>query len=455
MEQNKVNKMENTPMLRLLLSMSLPAMLSMLVQSLYNIVDSIFVAKIGEEALAAVSLAFPIQIMIIAVAVGTGIGLNSLISRSLGEKNTQKANQVANHGIILAVMSWGVFAILGLFFARPFFEFFTDQEVVIKMGVQYLSIVSIFSLGAFIQINIEKIFQATGNMVYPMIMQLVGAIVNIILDPIFIFGWFGVPAMGVAGAAIATVIGQGVAMALSIYLITKRSKGIKINLKGFKMDKAIVKEIYVVGFPSILMQSIMSILIVVLNNILIGFSQTAVAVLGIYFKLQSFIFMPVFGLTQGALPIMGYNYGAKNKERLTQCIKLAMIIATGIMVMGVLIFNTIPRELIMMFNGTDEMLRIGVLALRLISIGFVFAGISIVICTVFQAIGDGVQSLFISVVRQIIVLLPLAFILSKVVGVAGVWMAFPIAEVTAVVLSSILFIAQYRKKIINLHEARE
>lgn len=276
-----MNKMADTPVFKLLVSMSLPAMLSMLIQALYNIVDSLFVAQIGEGALAAVSLAFPIQILVIAVAVGTGIGLNSLIARSLGEKNSEKASLVADHGIVLAVASWIVFALFGLFGTKHFFAMFTDDQAVLNMGTAYLSIVTIFSFGAFIQINIEKIFQGTGNMVYPMIMQIVGAVTNIILDPILIFGWFGLPKMGVKGAAIATVIGQIVAMVVSIYLITKRSQGIRISLKHFKINWKIVKEIYIVGIPSIIMQSIMSFLVIILNNILIGFSQTAVAVLGI------------------------------------------------------------------------------------------------------------------------------------------------------------------------------
>ena len=424
-----MNKMADTPVFKLLVSMSLPAMLSMLIQALYNIVDSLFVAQIGEGALAAVSLAFPIQILVIAVAVGTGIGLNSLIARSLGEKNSEKASLVADHGIVLAVASWIVFALFGLFGTKHFFAMFTDDQAVLNMGTAYLSIVTIFSFGAFIQINIEKIFQGTGNMVYPMIMQIVGAVTNIILDPILIFGWFGLPKMGVKGAAIATVIGQIVAMVVSIYLITKRSQGIRISLKHFKINWKIVKEIYIVGIPSIIMQSIMSFLVIILNNILIGFSQTAVAVLGIYFKVQSFVFMPVFGLNQGALPILGYSYGAKNKERLMSCFKKTGLIAFCIMVVGTLLFNIIPGQIIRMFNGTEEMMTIGVSALRIISWSFILASVSITISTLFQAIGDGVQSLILAVIRQIVVLLPLALILSRSLGVVGVWLALPLAEI--------------------------
>lgn len=447
---NKMNKMENTPIFKLLLTMSLPAMLSMLIQALYNVVDSLFVARIGEDALTAVSLAFPIQTLIIAVAVGTGIGLNSLIARSLGEKNVEKASLVADHGILLALVSWALFALFGLFFAKDFFTFFTDNEVVVKMGTQYLTIVTIFSFGAFVQINIEKIFQGTGNMIYPMIMQIVGAVTNIILDPIFIFGWFGLPKMGVAGAAIATIIGQLTAMLLSIYLITKRSQGIRISLKGFKMDLSIVKEIYKVGFPAIVMQSIMSFVVIILNNILIGFSQMAVSVMGIYFKVQSFVYMPVFGLNQGALPIMGYNYGARNRKRLMQCLYQALIVAASIMGLGTILFNAVPQQIIRMFNGSEEMIQMGVQALRIISIGFMFSGVSIVISALFQAIGDGVQSLIISIIRQVVVLLPLVYLLSLKMGVTGVWLAFPIAEVIAAVGSVILLTVQYRKKISSL-----
>ncbi|MGL4800344.1 MAG: MATE family efflux transporter [Cellulosilyticaceae bacterium] len=450
-----MNKMEQTPMLKLLLTMSLPAMLSMLIQALYNIVDSLFVAQIGEEALAAVSLAFPIQTLIIAVAVGTGIGLNSLIARSLGEKNVEKASLVADHGIILALGSWVVFALFGLCFSRSFFEFFTDSEVIIEMGTQYLMLVTVCSVGVFVQVNIEKIFQGTGNMIYPMVMQIIGAVTNIILDPIFIFGWFGVPKMGVTGAAIATIIGQMTAMAVSIYLITKRSGGIRISVKHFKIEMPIIKEIYKVGFPAIVMQSIMSFVVIVLNNILIGFSQTAVAVLGIYFKVQSFVFMPVFGLNQGALPIMGYSFGARNKKRLLQCLKQAIAIAVSIMAAGTLLFNAVPSYIIQMFNGGDEMMHMGVLALRIISIGFVFAGVSIVISSLFQAIGDGMQSLVVSVIRQILILLPLAYFLAEYMGVVGVWIAFPVAEAIAVVCGVILLGIQYKKKIKHLEVEQE
>ena len=443
----QLKKMEQTPMFKLVVTMSIPAVLSMLVQSLYNIVDSIFVAQIGEKALTAVSLAFPIQTLIVGVAVGTGIGLNSLIARSLGEKNIEKANEVAGQGIWLAILSWIVFLAFGLFGTKAFFDFFTTDQAVVAVGTQYLGLVTTFSIGVFIQITIEKIFQGSGNMVYPMMMQLVGAIINIILDPIFIFGWFGVPAMGVAGAAIATVTGQFVAAGISLYLILKRSKGIKIKLGRFNLDKTLVKEIYRVGFPSILMQSIMSFLVIILNNLLIQFSQTSVSVLGIYFKLQSFVFMPVFGLTQGVMPIMGYSYGAKNKKRLIECLKWSTLLVLVIMSAGTILFMGYPKQLIQMFNGTEEMIVMGSLALRIISSTFVCAGISIVMSTLFQAMGDGTKSLVISVIRQILILLPVAVVLSYRYQETGVWIAFSVAEVCALILSLLFFRVKYEKEI--------
>lgn len=449
-EIKKENKMANTPMLKLILTMSMPAIISMFIQSLYNIVDSLFVARIGEDALNALSLAFPIQMLMIAMAVGTGIGVNSLIARSLGQKQYKKANDTAEHGVLLAFISWLIFAFFGLFFTRVFFEFSTTNKTVIEMGVSYISIVTICSLGLFMQIIIEKIFQGTGNMMYPMCTQIVGAVINIILDPILIFGWFGMPKMGVTGAALATVIGQGIAMLMCVALLIKGPKEIDLKIKGFKLKWDVIKAIYAVGLPSIIMQSIMSAVVIMLNQILVGFSEAAVSVLGIYFRIQSFIFMPVFGLNQGALPIMGYSYGARNKERLLSCVKIAGIIATSIMFLGTVLFNRFAYEMIGVFEPTQEMLHIGVSALRIISIGFVFAGISIIISTFFQAIGDGFKSLLISIVRQIGVLLPAAWLLSKSFGVIGVWLAFPIAEGVAIIGSIVMLIMQYRRKIVHL-----
>ena len=363
MSQHPQNKMGTMPVGKLLISMSLPAMFSMLIQALYNVVDSIYVAQIGEEALTAVSLAFPVQNFLIAVSVGTCIGLNSLISRRLGERREHEASLAATHGVLIALVEWVGFLIFGLFFCRIFFQAFTDNPTVIQMGIDYTSIVTIFSFGCFVEITLEKTLQATGNMIYPMLFQLTGAITNIILDPIFIFGWFGLPAMGVKGAAIATVGGQILSMFFAIYIIVRKEHAVQIHFKGFRFSGQIVKDIFAVGFPSIIMQSISSVMIMVLNNILIVFSQAAVAVLGVYFKLQSFIFMPVFGLGHGSMPIMGYNFGARNKKRLVHTLKLSSTISLCIMIVGLLIFQFGAKYLLMMFNASEEMMEIGVSAL--------------------------------------------------------------------------------------------
>ncbi len=449
MGEIRENKMGNTPMLKLIVSMSLPAMFSMLVQSLYNIVDSAFVAQLGEGALTAVSLAFPIQMLIISVAVGTGIGINSLVSRRLGEKNQAEANSAATHGILLGLFSGIIVAILGLLFTRFFFECFTNDKTMIDMGYSYIIIITTLSFGSFVQINIEKTLQATGNMIYPMIFQLVGAITNIILDPIMIFGLFGFPKLGVSGAAIATVIGQIFAMLLSLYVVFKKSHDVHITFKGFKLNFKTIKNIYAVGFPSMVMQSIGSVLIVGLNSILITFSDAAVSVLGIYYKLQSFIFMPVFGLTQGVMPIMGYNYGAKNKHRLLSALKIGSVIAILIMLIGTILFMSIPDKLLMIFNASEQMLEIGVKALRTISLCFVPAAIGIMFSTLFQAIGQGHKSLYISILRQLVIILPAAYLLSKI-GLYYVWYSFPIAEVFSLMVSVIFLSMIYKKTIKNL-----
>lgn len=443
------NKMGHAPMFSLILSMSIPAMFSMLIQALYNIVDSIFVAKLGEGALTAVSLAFPVQTLIIAVAVGTGVGINSLVSRRLGEKRQEEANSAATHGIILGLLSGVLFAILGVLFTRTFFEAFTDNAAIIDMGYQYTIVVTVLSFGSFVQINVEKCLQATGNMIYPMIFQLVGAITNIILDPIMIFGLFGFPKMGVFGAALATVIGQILAMLLSLYVILKKSHLVHVTFKKFKFNFKIVKDIYAVGLPSMIMQSIGSVLVVGLNSILIAFSEAAVSVLGVYYKLQSFVFMPVFGLTQGVMPIMGYNYGAKNKERLLSALKIGIILAIIIMTLGMIVFMSIPDKLLMLFNASDEMLELGTKALRTISLCFVPAALGIMFSTLFQALGQGRKSLYMSVLRQLVIILPSAYLLSKI-GLNYVWYAFPIAEVFSFGVSILFFSIIYRKTIKSL-----
>lgn len=443
------NKMGTMSVFRLIVTMSVPAMLSMMVQALYNIVDSFFVAKISENALTAVSLAFPIQTLLIAVGVGTAVGINSLVSRRLGENRQDEADSAATHGIILAVFNWILFAVIGIFFSRMFFQSFTQNPEIIKMGTQYMSIVCIVSIGVFVEINIEKTLQATGNMIYPMISQLIGAITNIILDPIFIFGLLGVPKMGVAGAAIATVIGQIFSMLFLIFILVKKDHDININFKNFKFDWHIVKDIYSVGFPSIIMQSIGSVMVVCMNAILIGFTETAVALFGVYFKLQSFVFMPVFGLTQGVMPIIGYNYGARKRERLLSAIKIGSVIAIIIMAIGTILFWTIPGRLLSIFNASQTMLEIGVPALRTISICFVPAALGIMFSTVFQSVGRGFSSLVISVLRQLIVLLPAAFLLSRI-NLPSVWYAFPISESVSLAASIFIFVRLYQTKLKTL-----
>lgn len=446
------NKMGHMPMTKLIISMSLPAMFSMLVGALYNIVDSMFVARISQDALTAVSLAFPVQNLMIAIGVGTAIGINSLISRRLGEKRFEEANDAATHGILLGFVNWVIFIIIGLFFTKAFFDGFTGNQNIVQMGTTYTSIVTVLSAGVFIQINIEKMLQATGNMIYPMVMQLTGAIINIILDPIMIFGWFGFPAMGVAGAALATVIGQFAGLGIGIYVLIKKEHAIHVSFKGFKLSMKTIKDIYSVGFPSIIMQSISSLLIVCMNAILISFSEAAVSVLGVYYKVQSFIFMPVFGLTQGVMPIMGYNFGAKNKQRLVEALKTSSIIAVLIMLAGSIMFLTIPDKLLLMFDASEELLAIGVPAFRTICLCFIPAALGIMCSTLFQAVGMGTKSLIVSFIRQMGVILPCAYIFSKI-GLSYVWYAFPISEGIALVLSAIMLYVVYNSKLRYLEDS--
>lgn len=431
------NKMGTQPLMKLIISMSLPAMFSMMVQSLYNIIDSMFVAKIGQDALTAINLAYPIQMLMISVAIGTAVGINSLVSRRLGEGNVAEASKAATHGLLLGAISAIVFAILGIFFTEPFFKAFTNDANVIEMGTTYIKIVTIFSFGVFLQINIEKTLQATGNMIYPMLFQLTGAITNIILDPIMIFGWFGFPAMGMAGAAVATVIGQIVAMVFSMIIIHVKSHDVHMKLKGFRPEMKTIKDIYAVGFPAIVMNSIGSVLTTAVNGILTGFGATAVNVFGAYFKIQSFVFMPVFGLTQGIMPILGFNFGAQKKKRIVGTLKIGMIVAIAMMAAGTLMFMVIPDKLLMIFNADEQMIKMGSLAFRILSIGFIPAAIGIISSTLFQAVGMGNRSLFISVMRQLVIILPLAYLFSFL-GLGYVWVAFNIADIAAMVISIIL-----------------
>ena len=441
------NKMGVMPVNRLLFSMSLPMILSMLVQALYNIVDSIFVAQIGETALAAVSLAFPVQNLIIAVSVGTGVGVNALLSRSLGEKNQETANLAAVNGIFVFFLSYLLFAVFGLFFARMYFTVQTSNPEIIEQGTIYLSVCSIFSFGIFLEIALERIMQSTGRTIYNMITQGLGAIINIILDPILIFGLFGFPRMGILGAAVATVIGQIIAMLLLLYFNIRKNSDVNLNMRRFRPDTAIIAEIYRVGLPSIIMQSISSVMTFGVNKILLLFSETAVSVFGIYFKLQSFIFMPVFGLNNAMVPIVAYNYGAARKDRIMKTIRSSVTAAVAIMLAGLAIFQIFPEQLLDLFDASEHMMGIGVPALRIISLSFLFAGYCIVIGSVFQALGNGVYSLITSAARQLVCILPAAWLFASVFGLHAVWYAFPLAEIISVVLTTLLFRRIYQKKI--------
>lgn len=441
----KENKMGVLPVNRPLVTMSLPMMISMLVQALYNIVDSIFVAKISENALTAVSLAFPIQSLMIATATGTGVGVNAILSKSLGEKNFEKANRTAVNGVFLAVMSYILFVIIGLTVTMPFYRSQTSDAEILAYGKQYLTIVCVASIGLFAQIIFERLLQSTGKTIYTMITQGTGAIINIILDPILIFGLLGFPAMGVTGAAVATVAGQIVGGIMGVVINEKVNHEIKLIWKGFRPSLQMIGAIYRVGVPSIIMQAIGSLMTYGMNLILISFTSTATAVFGVYFKLQSFIFMPIFGLNNGMIPIVAYNYGAGKKERLIKTVKLSVAYAMAVMVIGFLIFQTLPQVLLQWFNASDRMMEIGVPALRIISISFLLAGFCIICGSVFQALGNGVYSMVVSIARQLVVLLPVAFLLSKLGNVNYVWWAFPIAELMSLALSTFFLFRIYHK----------
>lgn len=444
------NKMGTMPVNQLLFSMSLPMIISMLVQALYNVIDSVFVAKVGEASLTAVSLAFPVQNLIIAVAAGTGVGVNALLSRSLGEKNQKMANSAAVNGLFVFLVSYAAFALLGLFFSRLYFSIQTTNQDIINQGTAYLSICTIFSFGIFIEIALERIMQSTGRTIYNMITQGLGAIINIILDPILIFGLLGFPAMGITGAAVATVIGQIAAMALLLYFNLTKNPDVDLSMKHFKPDQQTIKEIYKVGLPSIIMQSISSVMTFGVNKILLIFSETAVSVFGIYFKLQSFIFMPVFGLNNGMVPIVAYNYGARKKDRIMKTICSSIAAAVAIMLLGLAIFQLFPAQLLSLFDASEHMISIGVPALRIISLSFLFAGYCIVVGSVFQALGNGVYSLVVSIARQLVCILPVAYGFAKIFGLSAVWYAFPLAEIISMVMTTLLFRRIYTKRIRGL-----
>lgn len=428
------NKMGVMPVGRLLMTMSVPMMLSMLVQALYNVVDSYFVAKISQDALNAVSLAFPVQNLMIGVAVGTGVGVNALLSRSLGEKNFEAANEAAGNGILLAFLSGLVTILVGLTVPRFFFQVQTDIPGIVEQGTAYLTICCTCSMGLYMGIMFERLLQSTGKTVYTMITQGIGAITNIIMDPVLIFGLGPFPEMGVAGAAVATVAGQIVGAVLGLIMNLSVNRELTFGLRYLRPRGRSVGQIYSVGVPTMVMNSVGSVMVFGLNQILIGFTDTATAVFGVYFKLQSFIFMPVFGLNNGMVPIIAYNYGAKNRQRILDTMKLAVITAVCVMLAGLAVAELFPAQLLGLFEASDEMLAIGVPALRIICTCFIFAGFGIVSGSVFQALGHGVLSMMVSIVRQLLVLLPAAYLLSLTGRLELVWLAFPIAELASVVM---------------------
>ena len=444
------NKMGVMPVGKLLIQMALPMMISMLVQALYNIVDSIFVGYISENALTAVSLAFPIQNLMIAVATGTGVGINALLSMRLGQKNQNAVNDTAMNGLFLSLCSTLIFIVLGFTIPEVYFKSQTTDLEIIDYGIKYLRVCLIGSFGLFTGITFERLLQATGQTVNSMIAQLAGAITNIVLDPIMIFGLLGCPALGITGAALATVVGQFVTFFVSAYLNFKKNKEIVFNFKTFKPSKSVIAEIYRVGIPSILLASIGSVMTYLMNLILGAFTMTAVAVFGVYFKLNSFIFMPVFGMNNALVPIIAYNYGARNRKRITGTLKRGVIIILCIMTFGTVLFELFPKFLLGLFNASPEMLEIGIPALRIIAIHFPVAAICIIFMSCFQALGMGITSMIVSFVRQLVVLLPVAYLLSLTGVLSSVWWCFPIAELSALILSSFFMIKVFKVKLKDL-----
>lgn len=451
MVETKENKMGVMPEGKLLLSMSLPLMISMIIQALYNIVDSIFVAQFSQDALTGVTVAFPMQNLMIAVGSGTGVGISAFLSKSLGEGKRELASKVAKTGLLLAGFSWVLFTLIGIFLVKPFIASQTTSQAVIDFGTEYLTLCSILSFGLFFQMTLERLLQSTGKTVFTMITQATGAVINIILDPILIFGYFGMPKMGIAGAAVATVIGQAIAAIIGIIFNLKINKELDFSFKGFKPDFGIIKRIYSVGFPSIVMMAISSVMTFAMNKLLDGFSTVATNVFGIYFKLQSFAVMPVVGLNNGMVPIISYNYGARRKDRIIKTIRYSIIFALSITIACMLVFQIFPEQLLMMFategESVDALMQMGVPALRIISLNFIFAGFCIVSGSVFQALGNGFLSLVVSVARQLVVLVPAAYILAHFGGVNAVWWAFPLAECMSVICCAVFLVMAYKKVI--------
>lgn len=448
MEQVQENKMGTMSVNKLLITMSLPMMISMLVQAMYNVVDSIFVSRINENALTAVSLAFPLQTLMISVAGGTCVGINAVLSKSLGEKDQDRVNKAAGNGILLMALSYLLFLVVGFAVTKPFYMSQTADAEIVQYGYDYLSIVCCCSFGLFTQFVFERLLQSTGQTFFIMITQGTGAIVNIILDPIFIFGLCGVPKCGVKGAAIATVIGQIVAGTMAVIFNVVKNHEVELGMKHAKPDFEIIGMIYKIGIPSMVMQAIGSVMTYGMNRILISFSSTAAAVFGVYFKLQSFIFMPVFGMNNGLVPILAYNYGAGKRDRFIKALKCGIAYAIAIMMLGILAFQTIPHVLFGLFDASENMLSIGVPALRIISISYFFAGFCIICGTAFQALGNAVYSMIVSIARQLLVLLPAAYLLSLTGNVNNVWWSFPIAEIVSLSMT-IYFLMRINKEVIS------
>ncbi len=443
---NRENKMGVMSVKKLVITMSLPMMVSMLVQALYNVVDSIFVSQVCEDALTAVSLAFPAQNLMIGVATGTGVGVNALLSRSLGEKNFEKANKIAAQGVLLAMFSFILFALFGIFGTKIFFAAQVEEgSAIYNYGVEYLSVVCTVSVGLFGQVIMERLMQATGKTTLSMATQLIGAIANIILDPLFILGIGPFPRMEAKGAAVATVIGQILAFIAGIIINEKANREINLRFSNLRPDFKIIGDIYKIGIPSVLMVGIGSLMTFFLNKILLGFTTTAAAVFGVYFKLQSFIFMPIFGLNNGVIPIIAYNYGAKKKERITECLRFSCVIAVSIMAFGMFLMWLIPEQMLRLFDAKEEMMELGVPALKIISTSFILAGVCINLGSAFQALGKSYFSMIISFCRQIVVLLPAAYLLSKTGVLNNVWFAFPIAEVMSLTVTLVCFSYIYQK----------
>lgn len=443
------NKMGTMPINKLIINMSLPLITSMFVQAFYNIVDSLFVARINEDALTAVSMSFPAQNLMISAGVGVGVGITALIARYLGAHDEKGITRVVHNGIFLGILNSILFALFGIFLAKFYFEFQKASGIIETYGIQYLSICSIFAFSIIMEITFERMLIASGKTIYTMITQSTGAIINIIFDPIFIFGLFGFPKMGIVGAAVATIFGQTVAMFMALYFNVVKNHEVRISIKKFAVDFKTIVNIYEIGFPSIVMQSAASFMIFQLNNLLASFSTTATAVLGVYFKLQSFVILPVFGLNNSVISIVSYNYGAGKIKRLLKTVKVANIYAFSIMLAGFVLCQILPSQILKIFDASDNMLAIGVPALRIISFSFLIAPFSIVSSGTFQALGKGTFSLIISLIRQLIVILPLSYLLSRIMGMKGVWVAFPIAEIVAGILTIIYLRKLYKNEIMK------